>query len=192
MASLNQSQSKQAYRDFVTVSALLEDFYIERGKERGVDGRIDLFIELEERLKNEARLALERVESSRSREKMLWVSRIEERRDWIEQQVTAAYDQADAETSFGEDEYVDSVPAKEASDFGTDVNTWLDFLALEIPWSISSKQAEGERYRAYSYLEDVLNDTIHFSSAITHVRWDGRFYWLVIGESSRKKKSSRA
>jgi len=192
MASLNQSQSKQAYRDYITVSGLFVDFYIESGRERGIDGRLALFIELEGRLRDEARLAGQRVESSRSRDKMLWLSRIDERTDFAEALVEAAYEQQDEDSSNPDEEDGDDARRREAEAFGTDIQTWLDFLDLEINWSISGKAKDGERFRAYSRLEDVMDDTGHYSSAVEHVRYDGRFYWLVVGESSRSKRSTRA
>ena len=178
-----QSKSKTAYRNFVTVSRMILDYA--RGEtvtnEVEMSSKIaDLMAQVEDK---SAELFGGVIFSNTSNES-LWESRFRERVDYIRDKITEnLWDKIyDEEMSDGDSAERDAVA------FGTDVDTWLDFLSYGIDWSISSKGRDKERVTAYTDLGDFINDFAHISSSVEHVRFTGRFYKITVTDSARSSR----
>jgi hypothetical protein len=186
MAKAAQSKSKTAYRTFVTNTRLLIEFYSAQPVHDPSEMQNQI-TELKGRLQGEFGFVFADVASSNTRSVDLWEGRFQERIDYaIDQVYEAYYKQLDE----GNDD-VDEELRRDAAAFGTNVETWLDFLGLDIAWLISTARGISERATVYTDLRDVINDFGHIASAIEHVRYSGGFYYLTVTESGRGRRRSK-
>lgn len=186
-ASEKQSVSKQAYRDYITVTNMLIQDFTAQGRETDADGRLQLYDEFLVRIKQEAETAYNRIDNSRSRDKPLWYDLVDTREIYADERLQKIYVEIEEEDEEDEDDRL----AREAEEFGTDVDTWLEFLEYGLEWYIGTELRSTERYRPYAYLEDLIQDIVNYASAVEYVRFDGEFYWIAVADSSRRAPRSR-
>lgn len=186
MSKQQQSQSKTAYRGFVGFSAKIILFSQGRKVETPEDMQ-NLLTEAEAELRDEAGEFYSAVLFSRTRSTDLWQGRFEERigyaldkiREQAERQLERSYDEAEAEFE------------RAAAAFGTDVETYAEFLQWDKPGITSSESGDRERKTAYTDLGDVLNVFTKISFAVIYVRYWQGFYYIAVGDSGGGRRKSR-
>lgn len=78
-----------------------------------------------------------------------------------------------------------------AAAFGTDVETYAQFLQWDKPGIVASAATNEERKTAYTDLKDVLRVYTKIAFAVIHVRYWKGFYYLAVGDSGGRRRQSR-
>jgi hypothetical protein len=182
-----QSASKQVYRDYVTSSRIVLDHYAAqtvRTLEEGNALRQEAIIALEQERENQIGLIL----FSRTNNPDLWIDRINERIAYVADKLEEGYfEQIEKQQSPADDTL-----AKAAKAFGTDVETYTDFIFAGFTGIVSDKPVERERARVYTNLRDVINDWEKNVGFTKYVRFHAGFYWVAVQGSDNRRRKTKA
>lgn len=186
MSKQQQSKSKTAFRAFVGFSAKIIAFATGRPVATPEDMQ-NLLIEARSELEYEANEFYGQVLFSRTRNTDLWEGRFRERveyavdkiREQAERQMERSYDEAEEEFK------------RAAAAFGTDVETYAEFLQWDKPGIAQSDSGGTERKTAYTSLEDVLRVFTKIAFAVIYVRYWKGFYYIAVGDSGGGRRKSR-
>lgn len=186
MAKQSQSRSKSAYRGFVGYTAKMIQFY--EGASASSDDDIANILA-------EARIEIEQTEVemfdgvlfSRTRDLDRWkddfrnrtAATLDKIRESLEEQLAKKLSDSEAEFR------------KEAAFYGASPDDFAEFLLWSKPIIKTSDSFFGERKTSYTSLRDVLNVYTKIAFAVVHVRYDGKFYHLLVEGSDGRRTAHR-
>lgn len=124
---------------------------------------------------------------SRSPNPDIWTNRLADRIEEIRNLlIEDSYEQLDNQGSDADEQL-----RKDAEAFGTDVETWLDFLAAGFNYIIDASAKDKERARSYVDLRDVINDWQKLVGFVRYVRFSGERFFVSIQDSGGRRRQAR-
>src|SRR5687768_15664255 len=186
MPKQQQSRSKTAYRGFIGYTAKMIQFY--EGASASSSEEIHSILA-------EARIAITETQEeifdgvlfSRTRDVDRWLTdfrlrteyAIDKIRESLEEQLQRKL--SDSEAQF----------RKAAAEFGTDADTFAQFLTIFPNYTIGKTGHKDERKTSYSNLQDVINVYSKIAAFVKNVRFDGRYYHVEVAGSDLARARSR-
>lgn len=186
MSKAQQSKSKSAYRGYIGYTAKVIALF--------AGHQITDDVEMQNSI-NEMRIMLADAETeifdgvlfSRTANIDLWKTRFQERTDYALDKVRELLERQ----LHTQDDEAEKQFRAAAAAFGTDVDTYAQFLQWNVAQVISKSAGMSERGTAYTHLGDVLKVYAKLSFAIEYVRFDGRYYHVKVTDSGRRRSASR-
>ena len=186
MSKQQLSRSKTAFRGFVGYTAKSVLYFSGQVVQSDEDAQ-NVLAEARIAFEDTAKEIFDGVLFSSTRNIDLWTDRFRERledslnkiRESLDEQLATSLDEAEAEFK------------RAAAAFGTDVETYSEFLAWDKPGLVSASADREERKTAYTDLQDVLNVYTKIAFAVIHVRYWKGFYYIAVGDSGGRRKPRR-
>jgi len=186
VSKAQQSRSKTAFRGFIGYTAKVVSYY---------QGFVATTPEEMQNILSEAAAAIDdtRVEMydavlfSRARNVDRWDDDFRSRAAYAVDKIRESL-QEQLDRSLDEDE---KAFREAAAAFGTDVETYAEFLAWDKPGIVAASASHEERKTAYTDLKDVLRVYTKIAFAVIHVRYWKGFYYLAVGDSGGRRRQSR-
>lgn len=186
MAKAQQSKSKSAYRGWIGYTAKVIALFAGSLVESSEDVQSKL-IEAYSMLYDAQTEIFDGVLFSSTANIDLWSNRFQERRDYALDKIRESLEkQLHTQDHAAEKEFEAAAKA-----FGTDVETYAEFLALDVSHGRGSQSSAEERRTAYVKLRDVMNVYTKIARFIIFVRYDGKYYHVAMGSSGGARRSHR-